>query len=277
MSDRLLRACVEHLEPIHRALGVRADEPALQRLFRVWARTPEWVSEGYMPELDAVVVHEVVRAVAPRTMVEIGTASGVSICAAALGLEAAGALGDAEIHTYDCCKWCYFDESRLIGSAVGEMLPEHAETINVHRLCSTLDASREHAPGTIDVAVIDGDHRHPFPMIDLALLSRALAPGAWVILHDIYLPHMSFPDPAGGADKRYPHSGAEKLFAAWPWEKAEPAPGDYVNIGIVRVPEDGLNPERVASILSHGPYDEGVTDADVSAWLGLAGLAPAPS
>ncbi len=268
----MVQRCLEHLVPIHSALGLDPDEASIVRLIGVWDRKPEWVTEGYMPVLDAIVVHEVARATQTKTVIEIGTASGVSVCAAVLGLDAVGVLHERAIHTYDCSEQCYFDERRAVGSAAAEMLPDLAHRVTVHRSESTMDASRQHAPGTVGMAIIDGDHRHPMPMIDMALLSCVLAPGAWVVLHDICLSQFEFPHPDGGEPVRYLHTGAEKLFEAWSWEKAKPAPGDYVNIGIVRVPDEGLTPQRIESMLSAVPLDDGITPKHAMWWMEQAGL-----
>jgi len=277
MNGDTLQTYVDHLEPVSESLGVAPCRQSLERLHATWERVPAWVTQGHMPMLDAVVVHEFVRATTPRRVVEIGTASGVSICAVALALEAAGALRDAQIHTYDGDTRCYFDRDRRTGEAIAEMLPALADTIAVHRGENTINAARQHPARSIDLAIIDGDHRHPYPMIDLALLAPALAPGAWVLLHDINLPSFTFRDPVSGADMTFPHTGAEKLYRAWPGVTVEPAPGAYVNIGAIRVPDEGLTAEQVAAILDPTPLDEGVDAGHASEWIEHAKLPATPT
>lgn len=255
MTSPLLRNCMAHLEPIHAALGLAPDRASIEKLLAAWARIPAWVAEGYMPALDAVVVHEVARAIQPSLTVEIGTASGVSVCAVALGLTARGPLGTRRIHTYDADTTCYFDRSREVGSAAAEILPELAPALTFHRGQASELIPKHHPPRSIEMAVIDGDHRHPFPLIDLAHLAPLLAPGAWVVLHDTHLPEFSFPQPGEAEPRRYLHTGAQRLYDAWPGPKAEPAPGSYVNIGIVRVPDGGIDLDVVRRLLQPEPFD----------------------
>ena len=82
------------------------------------------------------------------------------------------------------------------------------------------------APLRYDLAFIDGDHRHPWPLLDLLHLAPVLAAGAWVALHDVALARI-LPSCAS--------RGAEWLFDLWPGEKLA-GTGDAENIGAVRLP-----------------------------------------
>jgi hypothetical protein len=81
---------------------------------------------------------------------------------------------------------------------------------------------------SLDLIFIDGDHRHPWPLLDVLHLAPSARREAWIALHDIALPRL-YPE--------YQIYGPTWLFAAWPAEKIAGA-GDAQNIGAVRLPAD---------------------------------------
>ena len=93
-------------------------------------------------------------------------------------------------------------------------------------------------------AFIDANHKHPAPTADLLWLLPALAPGAWVALHDINLPRVAevYGEYHNGEKVPWADRGAKELFDGWPWEKISGrAIGSRIvgsNIGAIRIPSD---------------------------------------
>lgn len=185
---------------------------------------PSWVT-GHVSQLDAAYMGAFARVVEPRTMVEVGVASGYS---SAILLDALSSVRrpagapDIWLHSFDVLDYCYFDPSRKAGEAVTELVPAlrpywqlHQGDVRVARRCLE--------PGSVALAFIDGYHVHPWPVLDLIGLLPLLSQRAWVLLHDIRLPQLG----------HAANDGAQYLFEAWPWAKGcEPVQG---NVGAVRL------------------------------------------
>ena len=204
-------------------------EPLTSRVLDL-APPPAWVQGGISTE-DAAFLGELVAKLEPAHVLELGVAAGTSSAALLYALDQ---LPPARTLTsVDVRPTCYFDQSRAVGAAVAEMYPRH-ETC--WRLLTSSDARRLGTtlpPGSVDLAFIDANHHHPYPLLDLLHLTPALRPGAWVALHDIALARL-YP--------QFPSHGAEWLFEAWPAETWVSL--DSENIGAVRLPADlgGLVP-----------------------------------
>ncbi len=80
-------------------------------------------------------------------------------------------------------------------------------------------------PKELSFAFIDGNHQHPWPLIDLLHLLPLMRPGSWIVLDDI-----NMPDLCPGPKVRY---GPRYVFEAWPGARL---PG--FNVGAVQVPAD---------------------------------------
>ena len=96
-----------------------------------------------------------------------------------------------------------------------------ATNTDARRLSQTLPA------GSVDLAFIDANHYHPWPLLDVLHLSTVMARNSWLILHDINLPVIA---------PQFAAWGARYLFDAWPFEKT--TGGDHRNIGAVQLPGD---------------------------------------
>lgn len=184
-------------------------------------KPPAW-SEGHVSYDDVVFLDEMVRLVSPRCVIEVGVASG---CSSAVLLRALRELGgERTLHSYDLLDHCYMAPERPLGAAVDELIPAERHCWRLHPGKTALDAGQEHAGRGVELAFIDADHRHPWPSLDLWALLPALAPGTWVVLHDIALPDFS----------DWKVFGAQYLFEAWPGEKR--ASSGHSNSGAIRLP-----------------------------------------
>ncbi len=190
---------------------------------RAFFRPPAWVTGGLSTD-DAIFLIELVEALQPGTVVEIGLAAGTSSAAILFALDRLA--GAHSLTSFDIAARCYFDRSRAVGAAVAEMLTTPITPWRIHTHGATPLELEPLTP--IAFALIDANHKHPAPLVDLLTLAPYLAPGAWVALHDIALATVY---PQFAAEGR----GAEWLFASWPFEKfsgGRAAP----NIGAIRVP-----------------------------------------
>lgn len=174
----------------------------------------------------------VASAIGATRMLEIGTASGAS--SALLASIAAGTLAEQNLEpdgillsTIDKQSHCLFDGTKPIGFMIADLAPALAPHIAVHTGQDSFHARSIVQPGTLDLVFIDGNHQHPWPMIDVLNVLPLMRPGAWLILHDTDLPRVAT---VLGLPPRY---GAQWMFESWPDRKVSSD-----NIGAVAVPQD---------------------------------------
>jgi len=233
-SHRVARARAHH--PTHRAIcDALAIGPDTDLLERVAARMapPAWL-EGNTSLPDVLFLASFVRAVRPRTIIDVGTAGGGSASALLLALDECSLIEHgSRVHTFDRHEWCFFERSKRVGSAIADIAPGLAHACDIHINKTALDAHE--FTDRAQLAFIDGEHRHPGPLADVLALSAILEPGSWVVLHDIILPTI-----ARRTGNDWLEHGASHLFDHWPGEKlaglenGEPVGG--ANIGAIRLP-----------------------------------------
>lgn len=219
--------------------GSSGDGRSLQRVAEVFVK-PNWVT-GSITDVDALFLYEMVQSVAPEKVIELGTASGSSSGLLLLALADAGcslldAQGSPALHSFDIGRSCYFDETRVVGAAAYEMVPWLAHGVTFHRERTAQSAAKMFERSPVKLAFIDGDHRHPWPTVDLLTLLPALQAGAWVVLHDIDLPRVALEHEARtGTRVDWHHHGPMWLYQGWPFEKFRGV-GAGENIGAIRIP-----------------------------------------
>lgn len=228
---------------------------------------PDWVTGG-ISDADAAFLRALVHRVAPWIVVEIGVAAGTSSAALLGALDELPQTG-RELWSVDVRPTCYFNASHPIGAAVATMYPPD-ERFTRWILDGDSDARRVRAripPGLIDLVFVDGDHRHPWPLLDVLHVAPWTRPEAWIALHDIALPRVY---PA------YQMYGALWLFEAWPGEKIA-GEGEAQNIGAVRLPAKlELLVPMATELLARKPWETrpGVGDVDLDLPAAFAPLAP---
>ena len=234
-AQRIARARAHH--PTHHAIcDTLAIEPDTGFLERVAARMapPDWL-QGNTSLPDVLFLASFVRAVRPRTIIDIGTAGGGSASALLLALDECSLIEQgSRVRTFDQHEWCFFERSKRVGSAIADIAPDLAHACDVHINQTALDAHQ--FASRAQLAFIDGEHRHPGPLADVLALSTILEPRSWVVLHDIILPTI-----AKRTGNDWLEHGASHLFGHWPGEKlaglenGEPVGG--ANIGAIRLPD----------------------------------------
>ena len=189
---------------------------------------------------------------APRRVIEIGTLTGFStaIIAAAI-YHQHGELNTITVETLDSHTHCSIDTSRPIGFEIAELIPDFVSTVRVHTGRES-DLVREiAAPGQFELAFIDADHRHPWPLLDVLRLAPYVQPRGWIVLHDIQLgSHGQAERAAGKSLEAGTPYGAEWLFERWPFRKIR-----SFHIGAIELPprNDALIP--FALTLMEQPFE----------------------
>ena len=210
-----------------RALGVATASPAAGEVeFLSEVTTPGRFPFAMMPRPDVFFLGAIASLLRPRLAIEIGTASGFSAAVLAkviaLRWQEIGALpAGVFVHTIDLKEEDRRDVIRPIGYAIDLIAPELHDQIGIHPLQDSSYCRHLVRAGQLNLAFVDGNHQHPWPLSDVLQL-RSLMEIGWILLHDIDLPAAYVP-----------RLGAKYVFDSWPGEKIGAG-----NIGAIKIPED---------------------------------------
>lgn len=200
-----------------------ADVPSLHAMFR----PPAWVTGG-ISAADAAFLAALVAALDPTIVLEIGVAAGTSSAALLYALDHLPGVIHRVLYSVDIRATCYFNAQYATGAAVAAMYPDHRHGWVLQTGAEARHVHHNLLPGSIDLLFIDGNHGHPWPLLDVLHLAPLARGEAWIALHDLVLPRL-YP--------QYQTFGPAWLFAAWPGEKRAGI-GEAENIGAVRLPAD---------------------------------------
>ncbi|NET31556.1 MAG: class I SAM-dependent methyltransferase [Cyanothece sp. SIO1E1] len=140
---------------------------------------------------DARFLHREIIQNLPEAVVEIGIASGVSsavILNALALLNRLDLIDFGQLSSFDLRSQCYFDETKPIGFAVKEMIPDEAHRQSLHTGCTSRKLCEYHENASIEFLFLDASHQHPWPCLDLLTVLPWLKNGATICFHDINLP-----------------------------------------------------------------------------------------
>ena len=219
---------------------------------RAMYHPPAWVRGGCSGG-DVEFLIEMVSAIQPRAVLELGVASGTSSAALLFALDQLPETdGGRLLYSGDVRHTCYFDPARATGSAVHDMYPQYR---SAWILDTDTDSRRvrQSLPGGADFLFIDANHCHPWPLIDLLHVATLAQPGSWIALHDIELPRLH---------PQFQVHGPQWLFEAWPFNKIHGL-GGSVNIGAVQLPSDLTRIVPVALELIERTWEHPPTTWDV--------------
>lgn len=203
--------------------AVFCEQIALADSRAMLARRPQWV-DGMISEFDQPLLMGLTKLLRPRKIVEIGVASGWSGALFLHVLEMNGI--DAEYVGIDLSPAYYLDGSRKTGAVIEELFPEASTSWRLLLGKPAIDVV-DGIGHDVDLAFIDGDHMHPWAMLDFLTLMPVLAPGAWVLLHDLHL--STFPR------HENKNRGPKYFFESWPHEKLRSSQRPPM-IGAVQLP-----------------------------------------
>lgn len=237
--DAQLAHALESVAPIHTALGITPDPDAARALLAFFAAKPSWAMSGSVAPIDALFLGEMVRATRPRTIIEIGVAAGCST--ATLAWAASRHAADPRIIALDALEHWYLDPTRPVGCAAPEMLAGERDAlraIRIHGACTALDVPRLCADRSVDLAFIDADHRHPWPLLDALAILDALRDDSWILAHDTRLVELAAKqERKTGQPAPWAQQGPAYLFRAWPGRTIHAATKSG-NIAALQVPSD---------------------------------------
>ena len=204
---------------------------------------------GNVGSANLLFIAAVAHATGARRALEIGTASGTSSALLAgliaLNRRVAGDTSAASlVETIDRKQFCLFDGSKPIGFMVRELTPDLAARVNIHTEGDSFLTPRLFPAASLDLAFIDGNHQHPWPLLDVLNVLPAMRPGGWIIMHDIDLPAVA---ERLGIPARF---GAQWLFDEWPLRKL--AAG---NIGAIATPDTIGEVRAILESLATRPYE----------------------
>lgn len=224
---------------------------------------PAWV-RGATPEGDAAFLRAMVTRHAPVHLLELGVAAGVSSAHLLAALDALPEVpGGRELRSCDVQATCYFDADRAIGAAVETMYPHPRARWVLDTNTDARRLSQSRPAASVDMAFVDANHFHPWPLLDVLHLTAIMAPGAWVLLHDINLPAIA---------PRFAAYGAQWLYEAWPLEKH--AGGPQRNVGAIRLPDAPARLVPWAAGLLERPWEHAPTRWHVALPAAFAALEP---
>ncbi|MDN0123965.1 class I SAM-dependent methyltransferase [Yersinia aleksiciae] len=187
-------------------------------------KKPLWVS-GNISEFDQPLLMGLTKLTRPKKVVEIGVASGWSGCLFMDILEANGQ--PAEYIGIDLSPTYYIDPSRKTGAVISELFP--SSPINAKLLLGSFAIDLQKEIGKdVDLAFIDGNHMHPWAILDFLSLMPTLSPSAYVLIHDLNLSTYERHNQA--------NRGPKYLYECWPFEKLHSSQ-NLPMIGAVRMPQ----------------------------------------
>lgn len=146
-----------------------------------------WFNARWTPAMGAIDGHDLrfmaslLAEAKPKTVVEIGCASGLSTSVLAMMLDQ---IGPAAITSFDLGTQFYADPSKAVGYLTKEIpvLPRTEIEIVTGRACLAVPDRFE--AESVDFCFIDAAHQHPWPLIDTLVMLPLLKPGGFIVHHD---------------------------------------------------------------------------------------------
>jgi predicted O-methyltransferase YrrM len=150
----------------------------------------EWFNSRWKPKMGAIDGYDI-RFIAallaeakPKTIVEIGCASGLSTAVMAMMLEQ---TGPATLHSIDHADRYYVDDSKEVGYLLEEVGTFENVEVKIHTGQYSLDVGNILAGNLADFCFIDAAHKHPWPLIDTLAVLPLMKAGAYIAQHDLQM------------------------------------------------------------------------------------------
>jgi len=206
-----------------------------------------WSTEmGAIDGHDLRFVESLLMEAKPKTVVEIGCATGLSTCMMSMMLEQQGQ--GAKIHSFDLSPRFYGDPAKKTGYLLDAVPAMRGVEIELTTGRACLAVPDFYKPQSIDFCFIDAAHANPWPAIDTLAVLPLMKPGGYIVHHDLQM--------FWGATPLYA-TGPKVLYELLP-NKLRVAFHDRVNgnsgslktrkfannIYAIRVPEDLTNLSR---------------------------------
>ena len=230
--------------------GKKAREDELHLIRELMMKRPP--REGSLNLADTLFLAAMTSILAPGRVIEVGTGTGFSsaVIAAMLQLKA-GAPSTPCVDTIDAKTYYRGNEGFPTGGDLPTLIPEFSSSVRVHSPRQSDFVDQIARPNELQFCFIDGNHRHPWPLLDLLRLARVTRSGGWIALHDVALGTVVAA--AERAGKRLPFRGqfgAEWLFENWPFGKVKSG-----NSGAVQLPPKKREIQPVVRTLMKLPFE----------------------
>jgi predicted O-methyltransferase YrrM len=207
-------------------------------LAAMYAAQPLWVG-GAISKYDSGFLAGLVHHTQARRIVEIGVASGWSSAAMLLAQD-----GQGHVTGIDLSPDYYLDSKHKTGAVVGAMVPDHTQHFTL--IAGQCAFETPWPLGNFDFAFIDGNHRHPWTVLDLISLLPKLERGAWVALHDVNLCRKPAQD--------HGNRGPFYLYHMWPGPRLH-STQDPTMIGAILLEADPVSYLPFLCELLHTPWE----------------------
>ena len=143
-----------------------------------------WVGNmGAIDGQDVAFIADLIAKEKPKTVVEIGCASGMSTCVLA---HLMSQNGPGDVFSFDLLDRYYVDRSKQVGYMVDEAPSHPGVNIAIHRGKTCLDVGAM-VDRQIDLCFIDAAHKHPWPLIDTLGILPLMKAGGVIIHHDLQM------------------------------------------------------------------------------------------
>lgn len=178
---------------------------------------------GTISGSDVVFLQDCIAAKKPKLVVEVGVASGMS--SGFIGTFMAD-HGGKTFHSIDINDRFYAHPEKPTGYLYDLICKSKAVAHHLHVKKTSLDVGSILGASKFDLAFVDANHSHPWPIIDTMALLPFAKPGSLIIHHDIHLHKWN---PEG--------TGPKVLFDALPDDGKRISELPYQSIGYVTSPQ----------------------------------------
>lgn len=206
--------------------------------------------------LDAISEHR------PRAFVELGTASGLS---GALIRQMLAAHGGELFVTYDVAPRFFGDPSQETGFLLDEI--GGGEPVSLARRIGRGAAELFKAVERFDMAFVDANHRHPWPLLDTLFLAEVMEGPRIVIHHDLLL-HRRQEEPVG--------IGPKHLFDQFPEARRRAGGGGNIFLIDLTMRRADLARVAVAALALPWSLERAMGDAEREAVRAMLGRSLPP-
>jgi predicted O-methyltransferase YrrM len=207
--------------------------------------------QGSLTVPDSLFLAACVSILAPKRTLDVGTAAGFSaaLLAAIMRQRSYGATTPC-VDSIDTNTRYFADEELVVGWEIKDLIPEYPEAVRVHAPRESDFVQDLAKPGELRMVFIDGNHAHPYPLLDLLRIAPYLQPEGWIVLHDVLLGTLALEARAKGSQALLPEFGAEWLFQNWPFPKIKGG-----NIGAIQLPHRKRVLEPAVQTLMKLPFE----------------------
>lgn len=145
---------------------------------------------GSVSAEEAGFIQDSILATKPKRFLEIGTASGLSTGFIAKFMSN---LGGGELVSVDLDTHFWVDRTKETGFLASEIYTGDEVTVNIFRGQDSTHLPETYHDHKFDLAFIDANHQHPWPVLDMISVLPVLTPNARVIHHDLALYQLQKP------------------------------------------------------------------------------------